>query len=350
MREKLADPETPHQQKPAGKRNGYDCRMKKIAAFLFVSIFVCPPAKIASAATVRVAVPTLSMVVVAFTAAKERNYYNDEGLDVQFIWMSAPIAAQALLGGNVEFATVSGSAIPAILGGAPMRFLLTSYNRPMFWLFSRPEIDSVKALKGKKVAVSGLGSGPATLLVDILKRNGLEGGRDVAILSLGRMPDIAAGLLNGSVDAAMIAPPLNITVKEAGFRELVSFLKEDFVEFQGSIVARDEILKSDPLLTEKFVRATLKGLLYARENRAGTIPIVARYLKVKEEFAAKYYDSVRPVMTANGTVPENLQRSFLKVAIERLHPKDPPPPEKIFDYTLTKKFYNELQASGWKPK
>ena len=113
---------------------------------------------------------------------------------------------------------------------------------------------------------------------------------------------------------------------------------------------RDELLKADPILAEKFTRATLKGLLYARENRSGTVPILARYLKVKDDFAAKYYDSVRAVMTANGTVGEELQRPFLKVAIERLRPKDPPPMERIFDYALTKKLYAELQQSGWRPK
>ena len=41
----------------------------------------------AQAATVRVAVPTLSMVVIAFTAAKERGYYRDEGLDVDLVQM-----------------------------------------------------------------------------------------------------------------------------------------------------------------------------------------------------------------------------------------------------------------------
>lgn len=304
----------------------------------------------AEAAKVRVGVPTLSMVVIAFTTAKEKGYYKEEGLDVELVWMSAPVAAQALLGGNVEFATVSGSAIPAVLGGAPMRFIFTSYNRPMFWLFSKPEIENVRGLKGKRVGVSGIGSGPATLLVEILKRNGLEGGRDVAILGLGRMPDIAAGLMSGLVDAAMIAPPFHITAKEAGFRELVSFLKEDIVEFQGSIVVREDLLKSDPVLVERFVRATLRGLLFARENRSGTIPILARYLKVKEDFAAQYYDSVRPVMTADGTVSEELQRRFVKTAIERLRPKDPPPLERIFDYGLTKKLYSELQSTGWKPK
>jgi ABC-type nitrate/sulfonate/bicarbonate transport system substrate-binding protein len=264
--------------------------------------------------------------------------------------MSAPVAAQALIGGNVEFSTVSGSAIPAIIGGARLRLIFTSYNRPMFWLFGKPEIEDVRALKGKKVGVSGIGSGPATLLIEILKRNGLEGGRDVAILSLGRMPDIAAGLFSGAVDAAMIAPPFHVTAQEAGYRELVSFLKEDFVELQGSIVVREEIFKSDPVMLEKFVRASLKGLTYAREQRSGTIAILVRYLKIKEDEAAKYYDSVRSVMTVDGTVPEDHQKKFLQVAAQRLRAKETPALEKAFDYSLTKKIYAELQTKGWRPK
>lgn len=39
------------------------------------------------AKTVHVAVPTLSMVVIAFTAAKEKGYYRDEGLDVDLVVM-----------------------------------------------------------------------------------------------------------------------------------------------------------------------------------------------------------------------------------------------------------------------
>lgn len=302
------------------------------------------------AGKVRVGVPTLSMVVIAFTAAKEKGYYKDEGLDVELVWMSAPVAAQALIGGNVEFSTVSGSAIPAIISGAPLRLIFTSFNRPMFWLFGKAEIEDVRALKGKKIGVSGIGSGPATLLIEILKRNGLEGGRDVAILSLGRMPDIAAGLFSGAVDAAMIAPPFHVTAQEAGYRELVSFLKEDFVELQGSIVVREELSKSDPLVVERFVRGTLKGLVYAREQRSGAIPILVRYLKIKEDEAAKYYDSVRSVMTADGTVTEDQQRKFLQVALQRLRAKEAPPLEKVFDYSLTKKIYAELQAKGWRAR
>ncbi len=47
-----------------------------------------------------VGVPTLSMVVIAFTAAEEKRFYKEEDLDVELVWMSAPAAAQALIGGE----------------------------------------------------------------------------------------------------------------------------------------------------------------------------------------------------------------------------------------------------------
>lgn len=327
--------------------------MIRTARFTIVilALFFCAVTSNAAEPTrIQVGVPTLSMVVIAFTAAKEKGYYKEEGLDVELVWMSAPVAAQALIGGNVQSATVSGSAIAATLAGLPLRFIFSSYQRPMFWLFSKPEIKHVRELKGKRVGVSGIGSGPATLLVKILKKHGLEGGRDVPILALGRMPDIAAGLFSGTVDAAMLAPPFNIAAKESGFRELVSFLNEDFVELQGSIVVREELLKSKPTLVEKFTRATLKGLMYAREHRSGTIPILVRYLKIGQTQAEKYYDSVREVMTRDGTVNDELLQKFYQYAVERFKVKNPSPIDQIFDYSLTKKLNSQLQAAGWRPK
>src|SRR6266540_3525200 len=108
------------------------------------------------------------------------------------------------------------------------------------------EIRDVKALKGKRVGVSGIGSGPDSLLREILRQNGLDANRDVTVLSLGVMPMIFSGLQSGIVDAAMLSPPVTFKAEEAGFRELVSFPKQDLVELQGSILVRDASLQSDP--------------------------------------------------------------------------------------------------------
>src|SRR5438132_9771659 len=213
----------------------------------------------AEAARVRVAIPSTTHAVLAFTTTRDKGYYREGGLDVELILMSAPIASRALLGGDVEVATVGGAGLPPVLSGAPLRFVFTTYNRPMFWLFGKAEIRSVKELKGKRVGVSGIGSGPDSLLREALRRNALEG-RDVAILSLGVMPTIYSGLQSGVVDAAMLSPPFTFRAEEDGFRELIAFPKQDLVEMQGSILIKESFLQSDPATLEKFIRATYKGV------------------------------------------------------------------------------------------
>ena len=298
---------------------------------------------------VNVSIPTHGMPVIAFTAALEKGYYREEGLDVQLILMSAGVATRALIGGDVDFATVGGAGLPPVLSGAPLRFVFTTFNRPMFWLISKPDIREVKGLKGKRVGVSNIGSGPDSLLRELLKRNGLEGGRDVVILALGLQANIYAGLVSGTVDAAMLAPPFNFMVEEAGFRELVSFIKQDFIELQGAIVVREALLQSDPPLVQKFIRGTLRGFRYARESRTGAVAILASNLKIKQDLAAKIYDAVRPAMTSDGTVSDELQKGALGHVLNRMGLKESPPLERIFDYSLTRKISAGLNAEGWKP-
>lgn len=297
--------------------------------------------------TVNVAVVGFT-VNTAFTTAKEKGYYRDEGLEVRFILMNAVVASRALIARDVEFASLSGAALTGILAGAPLRFLFSSLYRPLLWLYARSEIREIKGLKGKRVGVSSIGSNDDFLLRDLLRRNGIEADRDVSILGLGG-PLGHAALRSGSVEAAVTVLPHNFRLEEEGFRELLAFIRQDWVDLNGSAVARDGLLQSDAVVVEKFIRGTLKGFLHARDNRSGTIPIVARYLKIKEDFAAKIYDVTRPAMTSDGTVGEEFQKKALEPLQKRLGLKEPPPLERIFDYSLVRKIRAELEGQGWKP-
>jgi len=316
---------------------------------LLLAVIVCQVGA-ARGETFKVAMPSRTQAVLAFTIARDKGYYRAEGLDVELILMSAPIASRALLGGDVQVATVGGAGLPPVLRGSPLKFLFTTYNRPMFWLFARPEVRDVKGLKGKRVGVSGIGSGPDSLLREVLRQNGLDPNRDVAILSLGVMPTIYAGLQSGIVDGAMLSPPVTLKAEDAGFRELVSFPKEDLVEPQGSIVVRDALLQADPAQVERFVRGSYKGFIYLRDNRAGAIPFVARYLEISEAQAAKAYDQVvRPALTPDGMLSPELQTKAVAHVLKRLNLKEGPPLAKIFDFALARKVMGELQAKAWKP-
>ncbi len=322
--------------------------MGLIAAFLFFFVISAPSS--GQADVIKIAIPSTTQAVLPFTIARDKGYYHSEGLDVEMILMSAPIAPRALLGGDVTVATVGGSGMLPLLRGSPFKFLFTSYNRAMFWLYARREIRDVKGLKNKRVGVSGIGSGPDSLMREILRLNGLDPKRDVTVLSLGVMPTIFAGLQNGVVDAAMLSPPVTFKAEEAGFRELVALPKQDLVELQGSVLVRDASLQSDAAQLEKFLRGTYKGFRYIKENRAGTIPIVARYLRVNDAVAAKAYDQVvRPSMTQDGTLSLETQNKAVEHVLRRLNLKEAPPMSKIFDFSLTRRAIAEIQAQGWKP-
>jgi len=298
---------------------------------------------------VYVAIPAVSPASATFVVAKEKGYYREEGLAVELIVMPAAVATQALLGGNVEFATVGGAGLPPILRGAPLRFLFTTFNRPMYWLYARPDIRSLEDLKGKKVGVSSIGSGPDSLLRDLLKRHGLEGSRGVTVMAVGAGTARFYALQSGSVDAAMLSIPGNFMAREAGFRELVSFIEQDLVELQGSILASEKLLESDPTLVERFIRGSVKGFDYFRGRRSGTVVILARFLKAKEGLAVQIYDLIRPGVTQDGAVSEAVQKKSLEHILGRVGLKEPPPLEKIFDYSLVRKIRADLQAKGWMP-
>jgi len=296
-----------------------------------------------------VQIPAITPAATAFAVARDRGYYRQEGLDAQLIVMPSALGTQALLGGNVQFSTAGGAGLLPILRGAPIRFMFTTFNRPMFWLYSRSDIRSVENLKGKKVGVSSLGSGPDSLLREILKKHGFDGGRDVVILPVGSGTARFFALQAGTVDAAMLSIPANLMAQDAGFRELVSFIDQEWIELQGTINVTDQLLASDPTLVEKFIRATLKGFIHFRDLRSQTIGILIRFLRVKEDAAAKIYELMRPSLTQDGIVSEEIQRKSLEHVIDRVGLKEPPRLDKIFDYSMAVKVRNELRAKGWRP-
>jgi ABC-type nitrate/sulfonate/bicarbonate transport system substrate-binding protein len=321
-------------------------RLCKWGQALFCFLFVVGLSARAEAARLRLSVPVHGVSHVAFYAAKEKGYFQEEGLDVEVILMSAPIGIRALIAGDVDASTVGGSALPPIFRGAPLRMVFISFEKPTHWLYAKPDVRNVKDLKGRKVAIDGLGGTLESLLRSVLEKNGLEGGRDVPFLAIGTPPGRFLALTSGAVDASLFTFPLNFRAEEAGFRELVNFVKQDIVSLTGSIVVREA---SDPTLVEKLVRGAVKGHLYARNNRSGTVPILARALKIKEDMATKIYDAAQPGMVGDGSIHEEIQRRVIDDARKSLGMKESVSPERVFRFSTVHKINAELKAQGWKP-
>jgi NitT/TauT family transport system substrate-binding protein len=310
--------------------------------FIFISL--SPQAE---ARRIRVAIPGYNITQIVFFTAKDRGYYKEEGLDVDLIQMTGTLSNLALMSSEVEFTSVPTAAMTANLRGANLRVLFATFERPLFWLYTRPQIRDVKELKNKKVGVGGLNQASYILLKELLSTYGLDPGRDYTLIQAGDSSPRFMALTTGFIDATLLPLPWNFQAQDSGMHELVALAKSEVIAPTGSIVVRDELLRSDPILIEQFTRATLKGLRFALEQRSGAILALTRSLKIKEELAGKGYDSARPALTTDGTMSEASQKKALDMVLKSAGVKEVPPLGRFFNFTVTRKVGAELR--GWKP-
>ena len=315
-----------------------------LAIFTVLAVYVSATAK-----PIRIAIPGYNITQIAFFVAKERGFFKDEGLDVELIQMTGTLANLALMSGEVPFTSVPTAAMTANLRGANLRVLFTTFERPLFWLYSRPQIRDVKELKNKKVGVGGLNQASYTLLRELLSNYGLESGRDYTLIQAGDSAPRFMALTTGFIDATLMPLPWNFSAQDAGMHELVALSKANVTAPTGSIVLREELLRNEPQLVEQFTRATLKALRYATERRAGAIAALTQSLKIKEDLAAKGYDAARPALTTDGTMTEASQRKALDAVLKSAGVKEAPPLDRFFNFAIARKVAADLQAKGWKP-
>jgi ABC-type nitrate/sulfonate/bicarbonate transport system substrate-binding protein len=314
---------------------------------LFLTLMSLVPR--AEARRIRVAIPGYNITQIVFFTAKEKGYYKEEGLDVDLIQMTGTLSNLALMSSEVEFTSVPTAAMTANLRGANLRVLFATFERPLFWLYARPQIRDVKELKSKKVGVGGLNQASYILLKELLSTYGFEPGKDYTLIQAGDSSPRFMALTTGFIDATLLPLPWNFQAQDSGMHELVALSKSEIIAPTGSIVVRDELLRTDPVLIEQFTRATLKGLRLALEQRSGAILALTRSLKIKEDLAGKGYDAARPALTTNGTMSEASQKKALDMVLKSAGVKEAPPLERFFNFSVTRKENSELQAKGWKP-
>ena len=321
---------------------------KSKAVFLFLSFLGVAAVVEAADVKIRVAIPSESMAQIAFYAGIDRGYYKQEGLDVELVLMRAPVANLSLISGDVNFSTVPAAALNAALRGAPLRVIYSTFYRPMHWLYAKPQIRNIQDLRDKRIGVDGRGGAMEMLVREILDKNGIKNEKSTLLLALGVQSNRFTALESGVVDATILTFPLNFTAQAAGFRQLVSFLEQDdMVQLAGTLVVREPV--SDASLVEKFLRGTLKGLLFARAHRAETAAILARRIKITNEVALSIYDLARPGMSTDGTVRDDLQKKVLDETVELVGLKQSPPIQKFFDFSMVKKVRAELEVTRWTP-
>lgn len=204
-----------------------------------------------------------------------------------------------------------GAALNSAVNGIEQRVVFVATDKPMFWIYARPDLNAVGELKNKRLATFPAVAPPHHLANLILARAGLDVPADVTLHSA--RDDVARlGLLrSGHVDAAVIssavAPP---RMTALGFNTLCFFGDEIRIPTTGLSLHQD-LLDEQADLVKHLVDTHRESLLQIHHDTAMVGKVLQEYFDVAPEIAEATARLYQSCFTRDGkTAPEIAQAAI----------------------------------------
>ncbi|HXF74845.1 MAG TPA: ABC transporter substrate-binding protein [Methylomirabilota bacterium] len=296
---------------------------------------------------INVAYSSISGNIAPLWVTQDKGFFRKYGLEVQAILIeSGTTTAQALVAGDISFASVAGpAAIQSHLRGADIVIIAGIINTLTFQLYTEKGITRPDQFKGKSVAVTRYGSATDFAMRYALDKYGLDANKDVAILQLGNQPAQLAALEAGKIQGAMLSMPTSLKAKKMGFPMLAD-LQMLGLEYQHtSIATTRSLMKSKPDLVRDFLRAYIEGIHYAKTHRKETLDVLAKYLRTDDkDVLDETYESIVATL-----VPEKPYPTLkgIQIILRELGVKDAAARNARAEQFVDTSVIKELDSSGF---
>ena len=294
--------------------------------------------------TVRLGVVSRSTLDMPYYVARDRGFFRAEGIDAEIVLVRSSLAVQALLGDSIDFATATGTAVNAVMSGADVRVVLAMTDRPAFDLIAHPSIATIQQLRGRKIGYGGIGGLSETMVRQILLVNRVRLDQ-VTFLPLNASDLTFPSLKAGVIDAGMLQIPPTFLAQDEGFRKLAS-AADYYRVVQGGLTTTRATLTARPELVTRMMRAVFRAVRLIKSDKKYALDFMrGPYLdlgKEQERFIERIYDAAAEGYLPSGAVDEKVQREMIATAARRVK-IDPPPPDRVFDFTFALKAAEALR-------
>ena len=296
---------------------------------------------------VRVALGSISVNTSVIPVGHQYGLYAKYGVDLEPIYMGGGMNSLAAVTSNsVQFLSAGSTAtISARLGGMDITMLTVQSSKLEYSIMASPDIKTPQDLKGKIVTGTRPGASADSALRLILRKWGLEPGKDVIFISVGESQQGRMNALQrGSVAATALTPPFTGMAKQLGFRELIDLRKTD-IEYAGSSIAgMAGYIKSHSLLVENFLKGYIESLYFFRTQKEKTIAGIMKFLKMNDRARAEegydYYVELMPLMPYASVAGVKAVLQFLAAGQPKAATANP---EEFYDHSFLKR----IEESGF---
>jgi NitT/TauT family transport system substrate-binding protein len=299
--------------------------------------------------------PSRSTSYLPWYLAIERGYFKEQNLDVEILQAPGAIGVKALVAGEMHFTGAATSAIPAMAQGTPLKVVYVQSGKPNYWFTTRPEIRTLRDLKGKKVVVPNLGGSTyERLLSASLRRQGMDPATDVTYIGGGSAggggSDVLVGALVAGLADGMVGNVLQrLAAEEHGFHTIHGF-GDEFADIQGGVATSEDMLRNRADVTRRFMTAAVKGTRVMEQDPDTSLDVLLKYVEMDREDAAKGLGYVRPLMAKDGLLTAQEARDGLASVLENSPEIGPLEATQVFEFGPLQEAVRAVDASGWKAK
>jgi len=313
--------------------------MKK--TLLVLLVFLAFPASGQAADKIRFGFPDLAATFVPLAIADKRGFFQEEGLQGEFIRINPGVAIQALVTGEIDYYTVLGPAVAAAIRGVPVKLVAAYVPVAPTALIARPEIKSVPELKNKTIGVNAYGGALEGMARLMLRHFGIDPDKEIKFLATGPLDSRFGAMKQGLTHATLGSPPIDFLGKKMGFVVLTR-ANELFSFPVSGLIASAKKIKERPDEIKRVIKAGIKANRYIRQNRDGALPIMAEWLKIDKEMAAATYDSSVKTYSEDLNLPDSGLRLLIDEAKRVTKVDREVSPSEVTDLAILKEAQREL--------
>jgi NitT/TauT family transport system substrate-binding protein len=292
----------------------------------------------------RVGGGSASATQMSLWLAKEGNYYEKHGLNVEVISIpGSSLAIQAMLSGELPIIQAGGAGpIQANLSGTDTVVIATVAKKFNWWIFSQPNITRMEELKGKVFGTTRFGTQSDLASRIALRRFGIDPERDVTMVQTGGPAETVGAMVAGKVHAAAITPPATLQAKKMKLRDLYDLSKLDIEYHVNGVVTTRRFIKSSEDVVRRFLMAYIEGAVRGQKDKAFAMKTMGKYFRTDDrEMLEETYELI---IRSFNIPPYPAGIASLLQDLEKQNPKAKgAKPEDVSDSRLVR----ELDQSGF---
>lgn len=289
-----------------------------------------------SAQRIRIAYASRSSSAMPLYLAQTKGLFRAEALEVEIIQMNPRLGATAVVNGDVSFATPFVSTFRGILQGFPLKVVFVHLKKGPYYVMVRPDVKDVQQLKGKRLGVATIRGADQLNAEELLHAKGFNPALLQAV-AIGDGPLRMQALISGAVDAICVAPPHDLMLKRMGYPALAG-PPEVGLPVAGMFAA-DRLLRENPQLVRRTMKALLRAHQYILENKQESIQVLLKWLPQPADIAEHSYETEMKTLSKDGQMTD----AELNALIDRLGDKKRPLDE-VRDFSFARQAMKELET------